>query len=82
MSFSIRRCAKTSVFLCESRLNSLGGWGLRPRSPVVPQSLYQNLGALLNTMAIFRFLQHEGGVLQAKNAANCNPSKFSIVLRY
>ena len=29
-----------------------------------------------------RFLQNERGVLQATNAANCDSSNFSIVLRY
>ena len=46
-----------------------------------PPSLYQNLGEPLITVAIFCFLQKQG-VLQAKNAANCDPSNFFIVLRY
>ena len=82
MSSFDTKVAKTSVFLCENRKNSLGGWGCAPRSPVVPPSLYQNLGAPLITIAIFCFLQNERGVLPAKNAANCDPSKFSIALRY
>ena len=49
---------------------------------VAPPSLYQNLGEPLITIAIFRFLQKQGGVLRTKNAANCDPSNFSIVLRY
>ena len=52
--------------------------GLEAQSPI----LYQNLGEPLITIAIFRFLQKQQGVLQAKNAANCDPSNFSIVLRY
>ena len=50
--------------------------------PVAPPSLYQNLSEPLITIAIFRFLQNQRGVLQAKNAANWDPSNLSIVLSY
>ena len=66
----------------ENRKNSFDGWDYAPRPPVVPPSLFQNLGAPLITMAKFCFLQNEGGVLPAKNAALCDPCNFSIVLRY
>ena len=76
MSSFVRKCAKTSVF-CVKIVNIFGRLGATP--PVVLPSLYQNLGAPLITIAIFRFLQNERGVLQANNAANCDPSKYSIV---
>ena len=47
-----------------------------------PHLFYQNLSAPLIATAFFRFVQNEQGVLHAKNAANCDPSNFSIVLRY
>ena len=71
--FSIRKCAKISVFGVKIAKNSFGRWGL---------SLYQNLGEPLITVAIFCFLQKQRGVLQTENVANCHPSNFSIVLRY
>ena len=43
---------------------------------------YQNLGGPLITIAICRLLQNQRGVFQAKNAANCDPSNFSIILGY
>ena len=45
-------------------------------------SFYQNLGEPLITIAIFRFLRKQRGVLQAKNVSNCDPNNFSIVLSY
>ena len=48
----------------------------------MPLSLCKNLGAPWITITIFRFLQNERGVLQAKNAVNCDQCNFSIVLRY
>ena len=61
-------------------LRAVGDCASRP--PVVPPSFYQNLGAPLITIAIFRFLHNERGDLQAENPANFDSTNFSIVLRY
>ena len=55
--------------------NSWGSWGLHPHP-------LPNLDEPVITIEIFRFLENQRGVLQAKNAANCDPSNLSIVLSY
>ena len=45
--FSIKKCAKMSVFLCENCENSLAAGGYAPRPPVVPHPPCQILGAPL-----------------------------------
>ena len=58
-----------------------GGCASKPS--VAPSSLYQNLDEPLITIEIFRYLQKQRGVLQADDAANCDPSFFFfIVLSY
>ena len=76
MSSFDKKVCENKCFWCENRKKFFWGQG------AAPPYLYQNLGEPLITIAIFRFLQKQRGVLQAKNAANCDPSNFFIVLRY
>ena len=55
-SLSIRKCAKISVFGVKIAKILSGAGGSAP-------ILYQNLGEPLITIAIFRFLQKQRGVL-------------------
>ena len=73
------RVCENKCFLCENRKKFFGRLGAALLgSQLRPHSLYQNLSEPLITMAIFRFLQNQRGVLQAKNAANWDPSNLSM----
>ena len=76
MSSFDKKVCKNKCFWCENCKKFFRGQEAQP--PI----FYQNLGEPLITIAIFRFLQKQQGVLQAKYAVNCDPSDFSIVLRY
>ena len=73
MSSFDKKVCENKCFWCGNCKNSPGA-----QSPI----FCQNLGEPLITIAIFRFLQKQQGVFQAKDTANCDPSNFSIVLRY
>ena len=81
-SLPIRKCAKIRFFCVKIAKILWAAGGCASRLSVGPPSLYQNLGERLITIAIFRFLKNQRDVFQAKNAANCGPSSFFIVLSY